>query len=46
MMDLDFHICVQLLVYFKSTEANKRTKRKIVKKKSSGMYKRNAKLWK
>ena len=46
MMDLDIHICVQLLVYFKPTEANKKTKRRIVKKKSSGVYKLNTKLCK
>ena len=45
MMDLDIHICVQLLVYFKPTEANKRTKKKKkVKEKRSGVYKLNIKV--
>ena len=41
MMDLDIHICVQLLVYFKPTQANKRTKRRRIKKKRSGVNKLN-----
>ena len=45
MTDLDIHLCVQLLVYFKPTEANKRT-RKRIKKKSFGVYKLNTKLYK
>ena len=46
MMDLDIHICVQLFMYFKPSEANKRTKTRTVKKKSSDVYKLNTKLCK
>ena len=46
MMDLDINVCVQLLVYFKPTQGNKRTKRRIIKKKRSGVHKPNTKLCK
>ena len=44
MIDIDIHICVQLLVYFNPTKAKKN--KRIVKNKSSAVYKLNTKLCK
>ena len=46
MMDLAIHICIPLLVYFKSTKTNKITKRRIVKEQCADAYKLNTKLCK